>query len=39
MKKKKKKGLKRRLKAFSVNYNPINTSNILDIHRLLMKET
>ena len=41
----KKRGLKEDVKAFSVHYNPINTSDIIDIadiidiHRLLMKET
>ena len=31
--------LKESAKGFSVDYNPIDTSNILDIHRYLMKET
>ena len=35
----KKTGLKESVKGFSVDYNPIDTSNILDIHRYLMKET
>ena len=35
---KKKTGLKGIVKVFSVNYDPINASNILDIHRFLMKE-
>ena len=36
---KKKTGLKGFGKVFSVDYDPINTSDILDIHRFLMKET
>ena len=32
-------GLKRDVWDFSVDYDPINTSNILDIHKFLMKET
>ena len=32
-------GLKGIVKVFSVDYNPISTSDILDIHRYLMKET
>ena len=32
-------GLKRNVKVFSVGYNAINTSNIVDIHRYLIKET
>ena len=35
----KKTGLKWREKFFSVDYKPIGTSNILYIHRYLMKET
>ena len=35
----KKTGLKVTVQCFSVNYNPINTSDILDIHRFLMKKT
>ena len=31
--------LKGDVKAFSVDYDPINTSDILDIHRFSMKET
>ena len=27
------------VKVFSIDYNAVNTSNILDIHRWLMKET
>ena len=38
-KKKKKKELKEFVKVFSVDYDPINPSDILDIHRFLMKET
>ena len=33
-----KKQLKRSVKVFSVGYTPINASDILDIHRCLMKE-
>ena len=33
----KKTGLKGSVKYFSVDFNPIDTSNILDIHRYLMK--
>ena len=36
---KKKKKKKTGLKDFSLDYNPINTSDILDIHRFSMKET
>ena len=36
---KKKKGLKGTVKVFSVDYNAIDTIDILDIHRYLMKET
>ena len=32
-------GLKEIVWDFFVDYDPINTSNILDIHRFLMKET
>ena len=39
MKKKKKKKLKASVRVCSVDYNAIHTSNILDIHRYLMKET
>ena len=35
----KKIGLKGSLKDFFVDYNAIDTSNILDIHRYLMKKT
>ena len=35
----KKTGLKGIVKVFSVDYDPINTSDILDIHRFLMRET
>ena len=35
----KKTGLKGCVKVFSVDYNAIDTSNILDIHRYLTKET
>ena len=37
--KKNKTGLKGTVKVFSVNSNAIDTSNILDIHRVLIKET
>ena len=37
--KKKKNGLKGRVKFFSVNFNPIYTKNVLDIHKYLMKGT
>ena len=33
-----KKGLKGSWKVFSVDYNTINSSNSLDIHRYLMKK-
>ena len=33
----KKTGLKGTVKFFSVDFNPIDTNNILDIHRYLMK--
>ena len=33
----KKAGFKESLKCFSVDFNPIDTSNILDVHRYLMK--
>ena len=39
MKKKKKKKWKGSVKVFSVDYNPIDTSSIVDIHRYLMIET
>ena len=35
----KKSRMKRKGKFFSVNFNPIDTNVILDIHRFLMKET
>ena len=35
----KKTGLKGVVKFFSVDYNPIDTNDILDIHRYLMKKT
>ena len=35
----KKTGLKGNVWAFSVEYNPVNISDILDIHKCLMKET
>ena len=35
----KKTALKETVKGFSVDYDPISTSNILDIHRNLMKKT
>ena len=35
----KKTGLKGTVQSFSVDYNPINTRDILDIHRFLMKKT
>ena len=35
---KKKTGLKGTVKVFSADYNAIDTSNILDIYRYLMKE-
>ena len=35
----KKPGLKGDVKAFSVDYVPINNIDIIDIHRFLMKET
>ena len=31
-------GLKRNVKIFSVDFNPIDTNNILDIHRHLKKQ-
>ena len=34
----KKTELKRTVKVFSIDYNSIDTNNILDIHRYLMKE-
>ena len=36
---KKKTGLKGVIKFFSVDFNPIDTSNILDIHKYLMEGT
>ena len=36
---KKETGLKGVVKLFSVDFNPIDTNNILDIHRHLMKRT
>ena len=33
----KKTGLKGSLKCFSVDFNPIDTNDILDVHRYLMK--
>ena len=39
MKKKKKTGLKGVDNFFSVDFNPIDTNDILDIHRYLMKTT
>ena len=38
-KKKKKNRIKGIVKFFSVDYNPIDTNNILDIHKHLMKGT
>ena len=35
----KKTGLKRVVKIFSVDFNPIDSDNILDIHKYLMKRT
>ena len=35
----KKTGLKGSVKLFSVDFNPIDTSDILDIHKYLMKGT
>ena len=32
-------GLKRSVNVFSVDCNPVDTIDILDIHRCLMKET
>ena len=37
--KKKKTGLKGSVIVFAVGYNTFNTSDVLDIHRFLMKET
>ena len=31
--------IKRNCKSFFVDYNPVNASDILDIHRYLIKET
>ena len=36
---KKKKGLKGSVNFFSVEFNPIDTNNVLDIHKYFMKET
>ena len=36
---KKKTGLKGVVKYFSVDFNPIGTNDILDIHKYLMKRT
>ena len=36
---KKETGLKGVVKLFSVDFNPIDTNDILDIHRHLMKRT
>ena len=36
---KKKTGLKRVVNFFSVDFNPIDTNNILDIHKYLMERT
>ena len=38
-KKKKKTGLKRVVKFLSVDFNPIDTNNSLDIRKYLMKRT
>ena len=35
----KKNRIKGNCESFSADYNPVNTSDILDIHRYLMKET
>ena len=35
----KKTGLKGSVKFFSVDFNPIDTNDILDIHKYLMKKT
>ena len=35
----KKPGLKRLVKFFYVDFNPIDTNNILDIHKYLMERT
>ena len=37
--KKKNTGLKGVVKLFLVDFNPIDTNNILDIHKYLMKRT
>ena len=34
-----KKGLKRNLEAFSVDFDPINITDIIDIHQYLMMKT
>ena len=36
---KKKTGLKGTIQIFSIDYDPVNNINVLDIHRFLMKET
>ena len=36
---KKKTGLKRNCKIFSVDFNPIDNNDILDMHKYLMKRT
>ena len=38
-KKKKKNGLEGSVKFFSVDFNPIDTNNILYVHKYLMKGT
>ena len=35
----KKTGLKKTVKFYSVDFDPIDTNNILDVHRYLMKGT
>ena len=35
----KKKGLKGVIKCFSVDFNPVDTNDILGIHKYLMKRT
>ena len=32
-------GLKGSVNAFSIDFNPIGTNDVLDTHRILMKET
>ena len=39
LKKKKKTGLKGEIKAFSVDYDPININDIIDFHRFLIEGT